>query len=575
MTSNPSETTVAEALAHAKKLMRMRPSTAARQARAIIDVEPGLAEPYLILSYALRHLGKKDEADLAEKEGIRRAVEDPVAERARWLMRQDRDAQAEKLLELAIRDTPNDPEVLRLLGSIAARGGRPGHAEYSFRRSLRAAPSFEAARKDLEKLVATHGSLFEGVHKESGEDQFALALKVNEEKLAISPNDPWVWLSYGHLLRVAGRTDDAVTAYRKAVALSPDFGDAWWAIADLKSKPFSMADREAMEQTLDRPLPDKPRAAIHFALGKAYQDAGETARSFSHYNVGNQLRESDSPFDPDRLDDIIDRTIRTFTPEFVNNRAGKGAAEADPIFIISLPRSGSTLLEQMLASHSQIEATDELLELQQIANGLAGSLEVGEEIPDYIDQLAALAPEKLRSLGMSYLVNTSTDRNQGKRYFVDKAPQNWLHAGLIHLILPNAKMVHIRRDPMACGFSNFVQNYAFGRGFSYDLVKFGRYYRSYVRLMDHLDSVLPGRMHHLRYECLVRDTENELRGVFDYLGLPFEEAALRHHESDRAVKTSSSEQVRQPVNERGLSTWKSYEPWLKPLVKELGEIAHP
>ena len=574
MTQGQAQSTVSEALINARRLLLLHPAAAARQAQEIMRVEPAISETHLILAAAMRRMGKMDQAQVAEREGIRRSIEDPVNQQAGRYIVQGRIEQAEKLLSQILTDTPQDPEALRLSAAISTREGRHAKAEYLLRRSLRTAPGFEQAREDLESLVATEGSLASLELKEkSGEEEFALAIRLNEEGLARKPDDPNVWLSYGHVLRMAGRTADSINAYRKAIEIRPSFGEAWWSIADLKTVKFTEIDVQAMKNALDGPgATDRELAGIHFALGKALGDIGNFEDSFAHYAAGNQLRAREVPFDPGKLDDLVDRARQLFSKEFLQERNGHGVEESDPIFVVGLHRSGSTLLEQMLTCHSQIEPTDELIEINRIGNFLADQENIQDEFPDYLGALNQLRETKLRSLGMSYLINTLPQRKFGKRFFIDKAPPNWLHIGLIHLFLPNAKIIDIRRNPMACGFSNYVQNYAIGRGFSYDLDSFARYYRAYVRMMAHFDDVLPGRIHHIQYEELVKKPEQELRKVFAYLNLPFEEACLKFHESKRAVKTSSSEQVRRPLTDSGMNQWQHYEIWLEPLKKGLGSV---
>ena len=574
MTQGQAQTTVSQALINARRLLWMHPDAAVRQAEEIIRVEPSIAETHLILAAAMRRLGKMDRALVAEKEGIRRSADDPVNKQASRYIAQGRIERAEHLLGQTLKDTPQDPEALRLLAGIAGKSGRQAKAEYLLRRSLRIAPGFKQARQDLDELVATGGSLASPDRQEkSGEEEFALALRFNEEEVERRPDDPNVWLSYGHVLRIAGRTANAIGAYRKAVEIRPSFGEAWWSIADLKTATFTTSDGEAMEHALNRDgATDKELAGIHFALGKALGDIGNFEDSFAHYAVGNQLRAREVHFDPAELDDFVDRARLLFSREFLQERNGQGAEESDPIFVVGLHRSGSTLLEQMLSCHTQIEPTDELIEINRIGNFLTGQENIHDEIPDYLDALKNLTENRLRSAGLSYLINTLSQRNFGKIFFIDKAPPNWLHIGLIHLILPNAKIIDIRRNPMACGFSNYVQNYAMGRGFSYDLESFARYYRAYVRMMAHFDDVLPGRIHHIQYEELVKNPERELRKVFAYLNLPFEEACLKFHESKRAVKTSSSEQVRRPLTDSGMNQWRHYETWLEPLKTGLGSV---
>ncbi|MET0247352.1 MAG: sulfotransferase, partial [Sphingomonas sp.] len=272
--------------------------------------------------------------------------------------------------------------------------------------------------------------------------------------------------------------------------------------------------------------------------------------------------------DPDKVTRNVDSAIRRFTPGFFAARSGQGYPAADPIFIVSMPRSGSTLIEQILASHSMIEGTEELYDLERIALDLAP----GEPAGSYLNRIGDLTASQLRDLGRHYIDATQRHRHTDRPFFTDKMPSNWVFTGLIHLILPNAKIVDVRRHPMACGFANFAQHYNWGINFAYDLTDIGSFYRDYVRQMAHFDQVSPGLVHRVIHEELVGNLEGEVRRLLDYLGLPFEEGCLRFHETDRAVHTPSSEQVRQPVNRRGFDTWRNYEPWLGPLKESLGEV---
>jgi tetratricopeptide (TPR) repeat protein len=379
-------------------------------------------------------------------------------------------------------------------------------------------------------------------------------------------------LSYGHVLKTAGTQEESITAYRRAIELDPGFGDAYWSLANLKTFRFSAEELERMHAQLQRAdLDDEHRLHLHFALGKAHEDAGDRAVSFEHYARGNALQRKQFPYNADNNTSRVRRLQEGFTREFFAARAGGGCPSPDPIFIVGMPRSGSTLVEQILSSHSQVEGTAELPEIITLARDLrmeAKSLEVGA----YVDVLADRSPAELRELGELYLERTRIQRKQGKPFFIDKMPNNFLHVGLIQLILPNAKIIDTRRHPLGCCFSNFKQKYARGQNFSYDLADMGRFYADYVELMAHFDRALPGRVHRVIYERMVEDTEAEVRRLLDYCGLPFEDGCLRFFENDRPVRTASSEQVRRPIYREGVDQWRHYEPWLDPLKAALGPV---
>jgi tetratricopeptide (TPR) repeat protein len=393
------------------------------------------------------------------------------------------------------------------------------------------------------------------------------AAELYEELLRKLPDEPSLWSTYGYILQTMGRTDEAVRAMGRATQLAPNNGEAWWTLANVKTRDFDAADVAAMRAALGHDgLGDHDRLHIHFSLGKAHEDAGDAAEAFGHYDRANMIRRRSAPYDPAAIAAEVDASIATFTRAFFEERTGWGAEANDPIFIVGLPRAGSTLIEQILASHPQVEGTKELLDIPMIVN------ELGHGRSAFFDALSQLGRDQARSLGEQYLERTRVQRVTGRPFFVDKLPTNWLHVPLIHLLLPNAKIVDARRHPLACGFSNFKQNYTRGQSFSYDLASIGHYYRQYVRMMAHVDQVLPGRVHRLFHEQLVADPEREVRRLLDYLGLPFDPACLQFHETDRAVRTPSAAQVRRPIDPQSVDRWRSFEPWLDPLKRSLGPV---
>lgn len=377
-------------------------------------------------------------------------------------------------------------------------------------------------------------------------------------------------MSYGHALKTAGRQDDSVAAYRRAISLSPDLGEAWWSLANLKTYRFTAEDITAMTRQLERTdLAADDRFHFDFAMGKALEDRSEFAASFAHYEAGNRLRRQGLPYDADEQQAHIDRSIALFTRDFFGERVDNGCAAPDPIFIVGLPRAGSTLLEQILSSHSQVEGTMELPDIGMLARELSGRKK-RSETSQYPEVLAELTADDCRELGERYLAQTRIQRKSDAPFFIDKMPNNFAHVGLIHLILPRARIIDARRHPLGCCFSAYKQHFARGQAFTYDLGDLGRYYAGYVALMGHIDSVLPGRVHRVFYEHMVADTDLEVRRLLAYCGLPFEEACLRFWETGRAVRTASSEQVRRPIYRDGVDQWRHYEPWLEPLRRALG-----
>ncbi len=398
------------------------------------------------------------------------------------------------------------------------------------------------------------------------------AIRLYEQLLQEYPQHAKVWLSHGHALKTAGRQDDAIGAYRRSIELEPRLGEAYWSLANLKTFRFTPADVEAMRAQLERDdLTAEDRFHFNFSLGKAAEDAQQYAESFGHYAEGNRLRKEVVPYDSSAITENVRRARALFTPDFFAVRQGQGCAAPDPIFIVGLPRSGSTLVEQILSSHSAIEGTMELPDVIGIVKELSGRTR-RSEVSKYPEALASLAADELRGLGERYLEQTRVQRRTGAPFFIDKLPNNWAHVGLIQLMLPNARIIDTRRHPLSCCFSNFKQHFARGQNFTYALDDLGRYYADYVALMAHFDAVLPGRIHRVIYERMVEDTEHEVRRLLDYCGLPFEDACLRFYENDRAVRTASSEQVRQPIFRDAVDQWRNYAAWLEPLRAALGPV---
>jgi tetratricopeptide (TPR) repeat protein len=381
-----------------------------------------------------------------------------------------------------------------------------------------------------------------------------------------------VWMSYGHALKTAGRQSECVSTYRRAIELAPNLGEAYWSLANLKTFRFGAADVATMQEQLHRDsIGDEDRFHLHFSLGKAFEDAADYARSFEHYEQGNKLRRALIHYDADDNARHVQRSKRLLTAEFFSERQDWGCDAPDPIFIVGLPRAGSTLLEQILSSHPLVEGTMELPDIIDIARSLGGRRLRGAQ-SKYPEALADLTPEAARELGEQYLANTRIQRKSGAPFFIDKMPNNFAHIGLIQLILPRAKIIDARRHPLGCCLSGFKQHFARGQHFTYGLEEIGRYYRDYVELMGHFDAVLPGRVQRVIYESMVDDTEGQVRRLLEYCGLPFDARCLRFYENDRAVRTASSEQVRQPIYRQAVDHWQHYQAWLDPLERALGPV---
>ena len=361
-------------------------------------------------------------------------------------------------------------------------------------------------------------------------------------------------------------------AYRRAIELLPQLGGGYWSLANLKTFRFTDVDITEMQAQLDRPdLRIEARVQFFFSLGKAFEDMKQYELSFENYKKGNALWRSTIDYDADQTHAYVTMSKEFYTKELIDERKGYGHRVRDPIFIVGLPRAGSTLTEQILSSHSQIEGTMELPNITSLARHLNEGNAVGDG-PDYPELLEYLEPEEFNRRGEEYISDTRSHRKLGRPFFIDKMPNNYAHLPLIHMILPKAKIIDVRRHPLASCFSNFKQHFARGQHFTYALTDMARYYRDYVELMAHYDKVLPGKIHHLIYEELVAEPEKEIRRLFDYLELPFEDQCLRFHETERAVRTASSEQVRMPLYKSGVDHWRNFEQWLDPLKTTLGAV---
>ncbi|HMB43292.1 MAG TPA: sulfotransferase, partial [Luteimonas sp.] len=561
--------------------------------RRAVALKPDLPQAWLALADHLGATGDSEGADAAYTNHIRFSTRDPELLTAASALVENRIPEAEGLLRALLKKSPTDVAAIRMLAEVAVRLGRHEDAENLLARCLELAPSFQAARQNyalvLHRSTKSDAALAEIkqlLQDEPGNPStrnlkaavlchvgdYQQALDIYSGLLAEYPNQPRMWLSYGHALKTAGFQDRAIEAYRKAIALHPGFGESYWSLANLKTFRFDVNDVRSMRRQLERSdLDSGDRIQFEFALGKALEDAGKYEESFQHYLKGNRQRRATVPYSSDELKLRVKQNKRLFTADFFRSRDRHGAAASDPIFIVGLPRAGSTLLEQILSSHSAVEGTMELPEIISMTRTLRQQGDAEQSTP-YLQVLAGLDADQVRQLGEHYIERTRIHRKTDAPYFIDKMPNNFQHVGLIHLALPNAKIIDARRHPMACCFSGFKQHFARGQNFTYSLDDIARYYRDYVELMAHYDQVLPGRIHRVNYENMVDDTEAEIRRLLDYCGLPFEESCLRFFENERPVRTASSEQVRKPIYREGIDQWRNFEPWLDPLKTALGTV---
>ncbi len=497
---------------------------------------------------------------------------------------------AEEIARAYLLKHPQDVEGMRLLADIGSRLGVHEDADFLLETAIELAPDniqlridhiqvlrkrqkFTAALAQAQSLLEKDPnspiflSLFAIESMQAG--QYETALSAFEAVLKTLPNDPATLTSQGHALKTYGRSDEAITSYRAALAAAPHYGDAWYALANLKTYRFT-ADEVARMQALQTETDLSFMAQIHiaFALGKAFEDEQDYAAAFQNYERGNALKRKQTRYTTAQMQDEFAAQKRYVTADLISAQSGKGCVAPDPIFILGLPRAGSTLIEQILASHSQVDGTLELPNILSLAHRLRGRNLVTDR-DHYPRVLGDLSADDLAALGEDYLKNAQVHR-QGAAFFTDKMPNNFRHIGLIHLILPNAKIIDARRAPMDCCWSGFKQLFAEGQEFTYGLEEIGHYYRGYVDLMDHWVDVLPERrILKVQHEDVLGDLEGQVRRLLEYCELPFEQACIDFHKTDRAVRTASSEQVRQPISRSGQDQWRPFEPYLAPLKTAL------
>jgi len=558
--------------------------------RRAVALKSDWADAWRALGDQLTIVGDSIGADNAYAQHIKASTRDPRLLAAAAALCENQIPQAELLLRNHLKAFPTDVAAIRMFAEVAARLRRYKDAESLLERCLELAPSFIAARHNYAIVLHRQNKAEEALRevntllavdaRHPGYNNLKAAIlamigeldgsiEIYGRVLAAYPRQAKIWMSYGHALKTNGREADSVAAYEKSIELAPELGEAYWSLANLKTVRFSPAQLHSMRAQLARPdLSREDRFHLHFALGKALEDAGSYAESFENYVAGNRLRREMLDYAPQELTAYVRRCKTLFTPEFFDTRRGYGSERPDPIFIVGLPRAGSTLIEQILSSHSRIEGTMELPHIPAMAR----SLHSQEQPASYPQVLQNLTAAQCRELGEQYLGRALIQRKSAAPFFIDKMPNNFAQIGLIQLILPNAKIIDARRHPLGCCFSAFKQHFARGQSFTYSLEDLGRYYRDYVELMAHFDTVLPGRVHRVFYESMIADTETEVRRLLEYCGLPFEDQCLRFYENERAVRTASSQQVRKPIFRDGLDQHRHYEPWLAPLTEALGPV---
>lgn len=543
---------------------------------------------------ALRAAGELKRAADFDAQAVAREAQDPAIMQASHLLMSGQLAQAEAIVRPLLTSAPTNVAALCILGEIAVRLGIYAEAQRLFRDAIAVSPDFADAKTNLARALFRTSDFDDGLslldevlaldprHRAALSTKLATlgqigayerSLAAHEQALTQQPDAPWLWIGYGNVCKTMGLYDESVSAFRRALSLDRRRTEAWWGLANLKRVSFDAADRQAMlDLAAALPDADPGQVQLNFALGKAFEDSRDHERSFAHYAIANRIRRAELRYDAQAMSDEITNSITFFDADYFAARKGFGDAYAKLIFIVGMPRAGSTLVEQILASHSQIEGTAELPYIPLITQKIVAD-RWSDQVGKYPQILASLPPDTIDRLAAHYLRSAAQHRQTGKPWMIDKLPNNWLNVGLIHTLFPGAKIIDARRAAMACCFANFKQHFARGQGFAYSLSDMGRYYRDYVRFMDHLDRALPDSVYRLVHERLIDDPEREIRGLLAYLELPFEDACLNFHENKRPVRTPSAEQVRRPINRDAVEQWRNYESWLQPLKDALGDLA--
>lgn len=497
---------------------------------------------------------------------------------------------AEDIYRRILKRDPNHVEATRLLARIAADKHHFDHAEVFLRHAVSIAPDYTRLWVDLanvhkeqhkfeESLECARKVLELAPDRAESHVVYAVALGINElhheairayeQALEMSPNKPDALCSLAHHLKTVGQQEQAIATYRRCIAVKLDHAQAYWSLANLKTFRFENSEIEAMQALLDGDdLPDESRVQIHNALGLDYEARGDYDTAFSHLEQCNQLRRIAEDYDPVETETRIDRIIEVFDEAFLGKNDGAGNADTSPILVVGLPRSGSTLIEQILASHSLVDGTHELFDLAHVVNRIRGR---GKKKSRYPDTLLDLSMDDWCEIGTDYIESTRRYR-AGAPYFIDKNPNNFMFIGLIRLVLPNAKIINARRHPLDSCFGSYKQLFASGQPFTYDLAEVGEYYLQYRRLVDHFQNLMPGFILDVHYEQVVADLEVQVHRILDFCNLPFEPECLRFHETERAVKTASSEQVRRPIYASSVNLWRNYEQHLDVLIETLEPV---
>ncbi len=577
-----------------------KPAKAVKYLQQVLAAMPDRPSTLFLLGKALAATGQGIEAEQAVERAFKLDPKRAALARAFEAQRENNIVEAEQILREILKREPDEVTALRMLGSLATEANKWGAAERLLQRAVELAPDFILAWNDLATLYLQQEVFDKALdHVEhaiqldpklpfaqvirgnvlSKAQRHEEALASYREALDLSPGHGGALSGIGHVLKTIGRQDESIAAYRECIRAHPALGEAYWSLANLKTFEFDDEEVRVMQHMVeDDELADEPKVNFYLSLGKHFENCSDYDRAFEHYRLGNELRRTHETYDPVQTQVIHDRIIEVFTPEFLANRADCGDPSFGPILIVGLPRSGSTLIEQILASHSQVEGTMELPDLSRLIRDINRNRKDGQEYPEV---LAQLSQQDFASLGQKYLETTQRYRT-GKAWFVDKMPNNFASIGFLHLILPNAKVINARRHPLDSCMGCYKQLFYKGQSFTYDQFELGQYYLQYQRIVDHWHAVLPGKVLDLQYEDMVLDQENQTRRLLEYCGLTWEDQCLRFYETDRAINTASSEQVRQPIYTKALNYWRHYEDHLgelieilEPLLKDLPEADRP
>ncbi len=572
-------------------LMVSEPQTAGVALEKAVAVDPSLVESWKLLVPLYKKWGSPREDEARQQVKLLLDLPKELVTVISYLSA-NRLADAERLCRYFLRENKTHIEGMRLLAEIATRNNILDDAEFLLETVIELAPDhidarvqftqvlhkrqrFHKAFDQAQKLLRDFPESKERIQRAyasacfgAGHNEEAIGHYL--EMIDREPSDHFLRVGLGNIYSAVGRNDDAVLSFKKATQLKPNYGDAYWSLANTKSYKFDDDQLSAM-MTAEKGDTDDliDKIQLDFAIGKAYEDRKEYERSFAYYEKGNSLKAETSHYDPEQLQRRIDSQIEVCSEDFFNVRKSLGHLAEDPIFIVGLPRAGSTLLEQILASHSLVDGTMELHNIIDLAKRLRGRDKTTQGVPRYPKVLEELEDSYFKKFGNQFLEDTRIYRG-GAPFFIDKMPNNFFHIGLIKLILPNAKIIDARRHPMACCFSGYKQLFGEGQEFSYGLESIGNYYRQYVKLMDHWDAVLPGFVLRVQYEEVVENLDSEVDRILSFCGLPFEEACLDFHKTKRSVRTPSAEQVRQPIYKSGLEQWTNYKDYLQPLIDSLG-----